>query len=116
MLTQEGGLPNLLIVSGENGMKVSKEISVLIAIQIQQNPDRRLAARFHNRAEDDTSFAARQLRGGGNLNFRSLVRSPVMAQDNKKQDSNKEGSKKNPNQGGGSQDRNSGGGPGGNTR
>ena len=40
-------------------VKVSKEISVLIAIQIQHPPDRRLGARFHNRAEDDTSFAAR---------------------------------------------------------
>src|ERR1700730_4846560 len=59
MLTQEGGLPNLGFRCGENEVKVSKEISVLIAIQIQQNPHRRLWARFHNRAEGDTSFAAR---------------------------------------------------------
>lgn len=66
MLTQEGGLPNLWIDRGENELKVSKEISVLIAVQIQHPPDRRLWARFHNWAEDDTSFAAQQLRGGRN--------------------------------------------------
>jgi hypothetical protein len=40
----------------------------------------------------------------------------AMAQDNKKQDQNKDSGKKNPNQGGGSQDRNPGGGHGGNNR
>jgi hypothetical protein len=59
MLTQEGELPNLLVVSSENEVKVSKEISVLIAVQIQHPPDTRGWAQFHNRAEDDTSFTAR---------------------------------------------------------
>ena len=53
--------------SSENEMKVSKETSVLFGIQIQHPPDRRWLAQFHNRAEDDTSFAAQQLRGGHNL-------------------------------------------------
>ena len=66
MLTQEGGLPNLRIIKGENALKVSKEMSVLIGVQIQHPPYRRLWARFHNRPEDDTSFAAPQLRGGRN--------------------------------------------------
>ncbi len=63
MLTQDGELPNLPVVSSENEVKGLRKHPALFAIQIQQNPDRRLWARFHNRDEDDTSFAARQLRG-----------------------------------------------------
>jgi hypothetical protein len=105
-----------VVIGGENEVKVSKEISVLFGIHIQHPPDRRLGAQFHNRAEDDTSFATRQLRGGRNLNFRNLQRSLAMAQNNKKKD-NKDGSnKKGSNQGGSSQDRNPGSGHGGNNR
>ncbi len=46
------------VFCGENEVKVSKETSVLFEIQIQHPPDRREWAQFHNRAEDDTSFAA----------------------------------------------------------
>jgi hypothetical protein len=72
-------------------------------MQIQHPPDRRLWSQFHNRAEDDTSFAAQHWRGE---QFRSFIGSQALAQDNKKQDQNKGGDKKDPNQGGGSQDRN----------
>ena len=58
MLTQEGELPNLPVVSSENEVKGLRKHPALFAIQIQHTPDRRLWARFHNRAEDDTSFAA----------------------------------------------------------
>src|SRR6202035_452927 len=64
MLTQEGGLPNLGFRHGENGVKVSKETSGFVRDSDTASPYRRLWTRFHNRAEDDTSFAARQLRGG----------------------------------------------------